>query len=156
MQINCTLLQTDNHTSTISLNFFTGRMPFLTPNQQRQSTILYLPTILHGHTLASMAYVMKGCIALFVQFPSTTLCCKKNRHPFCFCDYSVCCWPILKIFVNIAAKEICNKIYISNFIFTHTHTLTQPFYGPLGFCPGLSGWAGTRKVKPIWIYCSKK
>jgi len=28
---------------------------------------------------------------------------------------------------------------------------TQPFYDPLGFCPGLHGWAGTRKVKPIWI-----
>ena len=37
MQV-CTLLQTDNHTSTPPLLFFTGRMPFLPPNQQRQST----------------------------------------------------------------------------------------------------------------------
>jgi len=37
MQV-CTLLQTDNHTSTPLLMFFTGRMPFLPPNQQRQST----------------------------------------------------------------------------------------------------------------------
>jgi len=37
MQI-CTLLQTDNHASTPPLSFFTGRMPFLPPNQQRQST----------------------------------------------------------------------------------------------------------------------
>jgi len=37
MQV-CTLLQTDNHTSTSSLSFFTGRMPFLLPNQQRQAT----------------------------------------------------------------------------------------------------------------------
>jgi len=37
MQV-CTLLQTDNHTSTPPLKFFTGRMPFLPPNQQRQST----------------------------------------------------------------------------------------------------------------------
>jgi len=36
MQV-CTLLQTDDHTSTPPL-FFTGRMPFLPPNQQRQST----------------------------------------------------------------------------------------------------------------------
>jgi len=36
MQV-CTSLQTDNHTSTPPL-FFTGRMPFLPPNQQRQST----------------------------------------------------------------------------------------------------------------------
>ena len=34
----CTSLQTDNHTSTPPLTFFTGRMPFLPPNQQRQST----------------------------------------------------------------------------------------------------------------------
>jgi len=37
MQV-CTLLQTDNHVSTSPLSFFTGRMPFLPPNQQRQST----------------------------------------------------------------------------------------------------------------------
>jgi len=30
----------------------------------------------------------------------------------------------------------------------HIHTHTHPFNGPF---PGLSGWAGTRKVKPIWI-----
>jgi len=32
----CTLLHTDNHASTAQ--FLTGRMPFLPPNQQRQST----------------------------------------------------------------------------------------------------------------------
>jgi len=41
-----------------------------------------------------------------------------------------------------------------NPLITHTHT--QPFYGPLGFCSGLPGWAGTRKVKPISIYWSKR
>jgi len=30
--------QRDNHASTPPLSFFTGRMPFLPPNQQRQST----------------------------------------------------------------------------------------------------------------------
>jgi len=34
----CTSLQIDNHASTPPLSFFTGRMPFLPPNQQRQST----------------------------------------------------------------------------------------------------------------------
>ena len=34
----CTALQTDNHAGTTPLKFFTGRMPFLPPNQQRQST----------------------------------------------------------------------------------------------------------------------
>jgi len=37
MQV-CTLLQIDNHTSTSPLSFFTGRMPFLPPSQQHQST----------------------------------------------------------------------------------------------------------------------
>jgi len=38
MQI-CTSLQTDNHANTSPVTqFFTGRMPFLPPNQQRQST----------------------------------------------------------------------------------------------------------------------
>jgi len=32
MQITCALLRTDNHASTSSLKFFTGRMLFLTPN----------------------------------------------------------------------------------------------------------------------------
>ena len=36
MQV-CTSLQTDNHASTPPLDF-TGRMPFLSPNQQHQST----------------------------------------------------------------------------------------------------------------------
>jgi len=36
MQV-CTSLQTDNHASTPLLSF-TGRMPFLPPNQQCQST----------------------------------------------------------------------------------------------------------------------
>jgi len=37
MQV-CTSLQTDNHASNPPLKFSTGRMPFLPPNQQRQST----------------------------------------------------------------------------------------------------------------------
>jgi len=37
MQV-CTSLQTDNHASTLPLKFFTGRMPFLPLNRQRQST----------------------------------------------------------------------------------------------------------------------
>ena len=37
MQV-CTSLQADNHANTSPLSFFTGRMPFLPPNQQHQST----------------------------------------------------------------------------------------------------------------------
>jgi len=38
IQIICTLLQTDNHSSASSLDFFTSRMVFLMPHQQYQST----------------------------------------------------------------------------------------------------------------------
>jgi len=34
----CTSLQTDKYTNTSSISFFTGRMLFLTANQQCQST----------------------------------------------------------------------------------------------------------------------
>ena len=39
MQI-CISPKTDNHASTPPLSFFTGQMPFLPPNQQRQRTVL--------------------------------------------------------------------------------------------------------------------
>ena len=37
--------------------------------------------------------------------------------------------------------------YCSNLFYTHTHTHTRL----TALFPGLPGWAGTRKVKPIWI-----
>jgi len=37
MQV-CTSLQTDNHTSNPRLSFLQAGLPFLPPNQQRQST----------------------------------------------------------------------------------------------------------------------
>jgi len=42
MQV-CTVLQTDSHASIPPLSFLTGRMPFLPPNQQRQSTEVIPP-----------------------------------------------------------------------------------------------------------------
>jgi len=38
MQV-CSLLQSDNHASTPPLSFFTGRVPFLPPNQQCQARL---------------------------------------------------------------------------------------------------------------------
>ena len=40
MQV-CTSLHTDSHASTPTTQFFTGRMPFLSPNQQRQKARAY-------------------------------------------------------------------------------------------------------------------
>jgi len=36
------------------------------------------------------------------------------------------------------------------------HYYTTTVLWPTGLCLGLPGWAGTRKVKPVWIYCSKR
>ena len=45
------------------------------------------------------------------------------------------------------SQYISYKQYLSHTC-THscTHACTQRFYGPLGLCPGLPGWANTRNV----------
>ena len=45
---------------------------------------------------------------------------------------------------NIMTAEICNLVLKHPF-HTHTHTRLT------ALCPGLPGWASTRKVKPVWI-----
>jgi len=42
---------------------------------------------------------------------------------------------------------------LNNTLITHTqtHTHTHTHSRLTAHCPGLPGWAGTRKVKPIWI-----
>ena len=56
----CTSLQTDNYANTPPLSFFTGRVPFLPPNQQRQSTEGKALKATHHHTRALnvLAYLM--------------------------------------------------------------------------------------------------
>ena len=44
---------------------------------------------------------------------------------------------------NNISEQITNNCFV--WIYTHTHTRLT------ALCPGLPGWAGTRKVKPIWI-----
>jgi len=54
--------------------------------------------------------------------------------------------------VTASLSEACiiqhQKVNILDFYEAHRHTHTHPFNGPF---PGLPRWAGTRKVKPIWI-----
>jgi len=57
MQV-CTSLQTDNHASITQ--FFTGRMPFLLPNQQRQST----EGIDVGEVLMKLTTIFKQCYVI--------------------------------------------------------------------------------------------
>jgi len=70
MQI-CTSLQTDNHVSTPPLSFFTGRMPFLPPNQQHQSTAKL--TLLSAKYRQNLSTVCDGstracCTILFLLY----------------------------------------------------------------------------------------
>jgi len=82
------------------------------------------------------------------------------------CIYCVYLAPFLRHYHFHSVLAACNfaKSFISNkqlalkatdafwLMYTHTHTHTRL----TALCPGLPGWAGTRKVKPIWIYWSKK
>jgi len=53
MQV-CISLQTDNHASAPPVSFFTGRMPFLLPYQQRQSTESNTPTLIKIRKFTSL------------------------------------------------------------------------------------------------------
>jgi len=52
-------------------------------------------------------------LAVSLKLPYTV---SKNGHTFYFCDYSVCCWPILKICGSLVAKEIGNKTHFKLYI----------------------------------------
>jgi len=70
MQV-CTSLQTDNHASTPPLSFFTGRMPFLPPNQQHQSTegteVCLLNTNMNCAKMAEPIEILFGNIVVLLQ-----------------------------------------------------------------------------------------
>ena len=71
------------------------------------------------------------------------------RQPWLLGIYS-----LLSVVISVVA---CENLWANNFhlitktrwktVISHTHT--HPLKTAL--CPGLPGWAGTRKVKPIWI-----
>ena len=61
--------------------------------------------------------------------------------------------PVIKQHTRASTHAACLNIsgflsLINHSTHTHTHTHTHPFNGPFS---GTTGWAGTRKVKPIWI-----
>ena len=53
------------------------------------------------------------------------------------------------VFVDVLLQSLpyhkLDRVYIRTVGWPHTHTRLT------ALCPGLPGWAGTRKVKPIWI-----
>ena len=57
-------------------------------------------------------------------------------------------WLLVKLcWLSDISRSLSHGVYTLEPAVRHTHThtrLTAP-------CPGLPGWAGTRKIKPVWI-----
>jgi len=73
-------------------------------------------------------------------------------------DKKKCCFfvPLSNASNQTETKDnVCQRrdtvIKISVTTHTHAHTHTHTHTHLTALCPGLPGWAGTRKVKPIWI-----
>ena len=123
MQI-CTSPQTHNHASTPPLSFFTGRMPFLPPNQQHQSTegsiktlklldcvILVYPPILNYTIIANFMQCSFTFVANLQYLPSALWHCwlggRKGIRPVkklsggvlawlsVWGEVQICIWPSL-------------------------------------------------------------
>ena len=62
MQV-CTSLQTDSHASTPPISFFTGQMPFLPPNQQRQNTAINCRNSCTSTKLTQQQSADTSCVA---------------------------------------------------------------------------------------------
>ena len=61
----------------------------------------------------------------------------------CVCVCLCVCLSQLRALQKRLNRSRCRSRYgLGGHAHTHTHT---------ALCPGLPGWAGTRKVKPIWI-----
>jgi len=71
--------------------------------------------------------------------------CKKYLKLTCICNKILKLQTQDKNSIYMANTEQ-QKIFDARFFRLPPHT--QPFYCSAGICPGLPGWAGTRKVKP--------
>jgi len=123
----------------------------------------------HKAVLTGHLYVMCSCVCgNFIVF---AVCCRASLASllltvllFCWLHgfighvssyrylyqihfYSASCWLLM--------IRIVNKILIQQKDST-TATTTTTFFLLHGLCPGLPWWAGIRKVKPVWIYQSKR
>ena len=60
--------------------------------------------------------------------------------------FLVSCTSLPTVLYHKISPNYCKRQYCATDWTTHTHTHTRL----TALCPGLPGWAGTRKVKPIW------
>ena len=73
-----TSLQTDNHASTPPLSFFTGRRPFLPPNQQRQSTEGTTQKLTCGSLIYCTLICSCAVIAVVTYYTIWMMCCTQQ------------------------------------------------------------------------------
>jgi len=50
----------------------------------------------------------------------------------------------------------CIMVFVCIFSVCCLIQTTTAVLWPTGLCPGLPGWAGTKKLKQIWFYWSKR
>jgi len=121
MQV-CTLLQTDNHASTSPLSFFTGRMPFLPPNQQHQSTESK-KRVIHLSSIHLERSDCNYCISSEKLQQETAL----TGQPVDATDRSL----VVQTWVHSYTPSVCAVRPVSN----HRRIYLRPQYPPLPRCP---------------------
>ena len=86
---------------------------------------------------------------------SEAIWCFLSTYQRCWTSLTFCNFLLISIYRPYATFWVtfvdrtlqpCRTAYLSRYCWLDTHT--HLFNGP---CPGLPGWSGTRKVKPIWI-----
>jgi len=109
MQV-CTSLQTDNHASTPPLSFFTGGMPFLQPNQQRQNTegVQSTEGIQSTISLASAEKSLK--FSVFGPWWGLLYHPKLRRHSGRFCFVYIC--ESLILFDTLVSDESLASLHV--------------------------------------------
>ena len=107
MQV-CTLLQTDNHASTPPLSFFTGWMPFLSPNQQRQSTegkISYLLAEFKRTSPATPVLAVRISLSIWYFNLRSIGLIFSNTFTTAFCYMNNISSDVFILFANLNSRE---------------------------------------------------
>ena len=88
--------------------------------------------------------VYHGISSCFRQWPSYSL--QVSQVVETLTGHMATCSANVSVLSSSTARHMAT---VDTLITTHTHTHTHTRL--MALCPGLPGWASTRKVKPIWI-----
>jgi len=114
---------------------------------------LQLCTIRGGLDVQQLAAILSVSDRLIAKW-LTKIIPVNREHPL-HCTISVCTPPIFWSYMELKLKQNwCNWhqwVYITLQPSAHRNRLAHPHTHLTALFPGLQRWAGTRKVKPIWI-----